>query len=380
MHSKNYEAEPGEIEKAVLLYSGGLDTSVLLKMIHEKYGAGIITLTVDLGQPDDFSAVKEKALSLGAEKAVVVDAKQEFCNEYISKAIKANALYEGKYPLHTALGRPLIAKLAVEIAQKYGAQAIAHGCTGKGNDQVRIDGSVLALNPEMKIIAPVRKYALSRSEEIAYAQKHGIPIPVSIEKPYSVDENLWGRAIAGGVLEDADVEPQEDVFMWANGKNNGKTEYAEIEFSAGIPIALNSKQMPLHELIAELNIMAGACGVGIIDTIEDKIIGMKTREVYECPAAVCIIEAHKELEKMVCTIHENNFKPSVDRQWAFNVYAGLWFDPLMQDLDAFIESVNSKVSGTVKLKLSGGACTIAGRKSANSLYNAKLNSYENSGM
>lgn len=381
MNGVCYEAEPGEAEKVLLLYSGGLDTSVLLKMIQDKYNAGVIALTVDLGQGDDFKAAKEKALALGAEKAILVDAKEEFCADYISKAIKANALYEGKYPLHTALGRPLIAKIAVEVAEREGADAIAHGCTGKGNDQVRLDAGIITLNPEMKIIAPVRKWALCRSEEIAYAKQHGIPIGVSTEKPYSIDENLWGRAVGGGVLEDASIEPEDDVFLWTRQDGGApKQAYAEIEFSGGVPFALNGREMPLHELVAELNTIAGACGVGAIDMVEDKIVGIKTRYVYECPAAVCIIEAHRELEKMVCTIHENHFKPSVDRQWAHNVYAGLWFEPLMHDLDAFIDSVNCKAEGSVKMKLSGGKCTVVARSSPNSLYDMELDSYEDGGL
>ncbi|MFH1224681.1 MAG: argininosuccinate synthase [Candidatus Diapherotrites archaeon] len=383
MKGTGYEAEPGEAEKVLLLYSGGLDTSVLLKMIRDKYNAGVITLTVDLGQPDDFSAAKEKALALGAEKAVVIDAKEEFCADYISKAIKANALYEGKYPLHTALGRPLIAKIAVETAEKEGADAIAHGCTGKGNDQVRLDAGILTLNPEMKIIAPVRKWALCRGEEIAYAEKHGIPVSVSTEKPYSIDENLWGRAVGGGALEDASAEPKDDVFLWTGAGNAGgkaaEPAYAELEFSSGVPFALNGRPMPLHELVAELNAIAGERGVGAIDMVEDKIVGIKTRYVYECPAAVCIIEAHRELEKLVCTIHENHFKPAVDQKWAYNVYAGLWYEPLMHGLNAFIDSVNSKVHGTVKLKLSGGNCTVVARSSENSLYDMELDSYEDGG-
>lgn len=378
METSTYVAKVGEAKKVVLLYSGGLDTSVMIKYLQEKYKAEVIALTIDIGQPvENLEAIKEKALKIGAKKAYTVDAKEEFANNYVAYAIKANALYEGKYPLGTAIGRPLLAKCAVKVAKEEGADAIAHGCSGKGNDQVRIDGTVITLNPKMKIVAPVREWNMTRDKEIEYAKKNNIPVPVDIDKPYSTDENLWGKSTECGILEDPNEEPPADVFNFVTipEKAPDKAEYLELEFKNGLPIKLNGQEMKLSELIMKLNIIAAKHGIGIIDMMEDRIIGLKSREVYEYPAATCIIEAHKELEKFTSTIHENMFKPTVDNKWSYLAYAGLWYDPLMQNLNAFIDKMNEKVTGTIKLKLYKGNAVVVGRKSKNALYDKNLATY-----
>jgi argininosuccinate synthase len=362
-----------KFKKVVLLYSGGLDTSVMLRWIPENYGAKVIALTIDLGQADkDLQAIKAKALALGAEAAYVVDAKKEFAEQYVAKAIKANALYEDGYPLSTAVGRPLLAKLAVKIAEQEGADAVAHGCTGKGNDQVRLDLGVQCLNPSLKVIAPVREWGLSRDEEIAYAQKHSIPIPAKSQ--YSTDENLWGKSTEGGIMEDPAQEPPDEVFGVVSLPQNtpDKAEYVTIDFEAGLPTALNWKKMQLHELVLALNPIAAKHGVGIFEHMEDRIVGLKTREFYECPAAECIIKAHKSLEKYVHTIHENNFKQTLEDKWAFMAYAGLWHDPLMDSLNAYMDKSNENVRGSVKLKLHKGTCRVASMSSPYALYSHNL--------
>ncbi len=377
--TSSYVAKPGEVDKCILLYSGGLDTSVMIKWIIEKYGCEVITLTLDIGQKTkDLNEVRDKALKLGATKAYIIDAKQDFADNYITKAIKANALYEDAYPITTAIARPLKAKWAVEIAKKEGADAIAHGSTGKGNDQVRFDTTILALNPEIKIIAPVREWGLSRDEEIKYAKKHSIPIPIDINNPYSIDENLWGRSVECGEIEYIDREVSYDALAWCRPPEDApdKPEYINITFHKGIPIALNGENMELWRLINALNIIGGRHGVGIIDHVEDRIIGIKSREFYEAPAATIIIKAHKDLEKTVCTRYENWFKPIVDKEWTNLVYSGLWVEPLTKDLEAFINKVNNKVSGTVKIKLYKGNAMVMGRDSPNALYDKKLATYE----
>ncbi|MBO8173783.1 MAG: argininosuccinate synthase [Thermococcus sp.] len=363
--------------KVVLAYSGGLDTSVILKLMQEKLNAEVITVTVDVGQKDDFKKIEEKALKFGAVKHYTIDAKEEFAKEYLAKAIKANALYEGAYPLATALARPLIAKKIVEIAKKENADAIAHGCTGKGNDQVRFDLAVKALYPEIKIIAPVREWGLTRDWEMEYAKKNGIPVK---EKIYSIDENLWGRSIEGGILEDPSEEPPEEVFEWTLSpeKTPEKPEYVTIEFEEGVPVALNGREMGLVELIETLNFIAGKHGVGRIDHIEDRAVGIKSREVYEAPAAITLIKAHKDLEKFVLTKWVLEFKEFVDSKWSWLVYNGLWFEPLREALDAFIDKVEEKVSGTVKVKLYKGNAIVVGRKSENALYDINLATFEKS--
>ncbi len=363
--------------KVVLAYSGGLDTSVLIKWLQQKYDADVITVTLDVGQKEDLGAIEEKALKLGVLKHYSIDVKEDFVKNYVFPAIKANALYEGKYPVSTALSRPLIASKLVEVAEKERAEAVAHGCTGKGNDQVRIEVSVKALNPNLKVIAPVREWSMTRDAEIEFAKKHGIPIPVDEGKPYSIDQNLWGRSIECGVIEHPDEEPPEDAFEWTfpPDKTPDEPEYLSIEFENGVPKALNGREMNSVELIENLNITAGKHGVGRIDHMEDRLVGIKSREVYECPAATVLIEAHKDLEKLVLTRHEILFKQHVDAQWAFLAYAGLWMDPLREGLDAFINKTQERVTGKVRVKLYKGSVRVVGRTSPYSLYDVHLATY-----
>ena len=363
--------------KIVLAYSGGLDTSVMLKWLQQKYNAEIITVTLDVGQREDLRAIEKKAKDLGALKHYSIDAKDEFAEKYVFPAIKANALYEGKYPISTALSRPLIAEKLVEVAKKEDADAVAHGCSGKGNDQVRIEVTAKALAPDIEVIAPVREWNMTRDEEIKFAQEKGIPIPVDHDKPYSIDQNLWGRSIECGVLEYPDVEPPEEIYEWTVSPEEApdKPEYVTIRFEDGVPTAINGEEMKPVELIETLNSIAGKHGVGRIDHIEDRLVGIKSREVYECPAAQVIIEAHKDLEKMVLTRHEISFKHQVDALWSTLVYTGLWMDPLKEDLDAFIDSTQKKVLGEVKVKLYKGGLHVVGRSSPLSLYDMNLATY-----
>lgn len=363
--------------RIVLAYSGGLDTSVLIKWLQQKYDAEVITVTLDVGQKENLKAIEEKALKLGAVKHYSIDAKDEFARNYVFPAIKANALYEGKYPVSTALSRPLIALKLVEVAEREAADAVAHGCTGKGNDQVRIEVSVKALNPNLKVIAPVREWNMTRDAEIEFAKRHGIPIPVDKSKPYSIDQNLWGRSIECGVLEYPDKEPPEDAFEWTvpPEKAPNEPEYLNIEFENGVPVALNGRSMEPVDLIERLNQVAGKHGVGRIDHMEDRLVGIKSREVYECPAAIVLIEAHKDLEKMVLTRHEVLFKQHIDAEWAYLVYAGLWMDPLKEDLDAFINKTQERVTGEVRVKLFKGSVQVVGRSSPYSLYDINLATY-----
>lgn len=359
--------------KVVLAYSGGLDTSVCIRYLQKLHKMDVITATVDCGQDDDFKEIERKSKLIGAVKHVYVDAKEEFARDYVIPSIKANGLYQGKYPLATALARPLIAAKTVEVAEKEGATAIAHGCTGKGNDQIRFDVTMRALNPGLKIIAPIRDMNLTRDVEIKYAREQNIPISTKAKK-YSIDLNLWGRAVEGGNIEESDFEPPEDAFQFINFKND-KAGYLEIEFESGVPVAADGKRMPITALIQYVNDKAGAHGVGIVDHIEDRVVGIKSREVYEAPAAVAIIEAHMDLEKMVLTKHELTFKKLVDEQWAWLVYAGLWQDPLRSDLDRFIDATQNRVSGKVRLKMQRGSLRVVGRKSRYSLYKNDLATY-----
>ena len=379
----SYEAEPGEVGRVLLLYSGGLDTSVMLKWIQDEYEAEVVALTVNLGQPgEDYEVIKGKALQLGALDCHVVDAREEFARDYVLPAIKANALYGGGYPLFTALGRPLIAKLAVEYARESGCDTVAHGCTGKGNDQVRIESTVIALDPEMKIIAPVRGWQMGREEEIAYAREHGIPIKGGTEAPpYSVDDNIWGRSSEGGPIEDLAEPPRRDVFELVTPPESAPDELEEIvlEFEEGCPVALNGERYGLVELIERVAEVAGRNGVGIVDHIEDRIVGLKVRDIYEVPAAAVILPAHRELEKLVGTIHQNNFKPDLDRHWAYLAYAGLWHEPLMGDLNAFMDSVNRWVTGKVRMRLYKGNADVITRESPHALYDAALAGFGESG-
>jgi argininosuccinate synthase len=359
--------------KVVLAYSGGLDTSVCIRYLQILHKLDVITVTVDCGQHDDFKEIEKKAQAIGAIKHVYINARKEFACDYIAPSIKANGLYQGKYPLATALARPLIAAKAVEVAKKEGATTIAHGCTGKGNDQIRFDVTMHALSPNLKIIAPIRDLNLTRDLEISFAKEQNIPIS-SEAKKYSIDINLWGRALEGGKIEEADFEPPEEAFEFINFDND-KTGYIEIEFDQGIPIAADGKSMPLTDLIQYISDKAGGHGVGIVDHIEDRVVGIKSREVYEAPAAVAIIEAHKDLEKMVLTKHELAFKQIVDNQWSWLAYSGLWQDPLRTDLDRFIDATQNRVSGKVRLKMQKGSLRVVGRKSKYSLYKDNLATY-----
>jgi len=384
----SYEADPEHVHRVLLLYSGGLDTSVMLKWIQDEYEADVVCLTVNLGQPgEDYEVIKGKAIQLGARECYVEDAREQFAGDYLTPAIKANAVYGSGYPLFTALGRPLIAKLAVEYARRTGCDTIAHGCTGKGNDQVRIEATIATLGPELKVIAPVRSWQMGREEEIAYAREHGIPIKshqlesTEAEAPYSIDDNLWGRSSEGRWIEDLGHAPEDDVFQLVTRPEDApdQPEHVEVAFERGTPVALNGEGLGLVALIERAAEIGARHGVGIIDQIEDRIVGLKVRDIYEAPASSIILPAHLELERLVCTIHQNQFKPQLDRQWAYLVYAGLWWEPLRSDLDAYMDQVNERVTGTIGVKLYKGHARVVSRSSANAVYDASLASFAESG-
>ena len=379
----SYEAEPGEVGRVLLLYSGGLDTSVMLKWIQDEYDAEVVALTVNLGQPgEDYDVVRGKALQLGALDCHVVDAREEFARDYVLPAIKANALYGGGYPLFTALGRPLIAKLAVEYARRAGCDTIAHGCTGKGNDQVRIEATIATLAPELKVIAPVRGWQMGRDEELEYARKHGIPVKGGTEvAPYSIDDNLWGRSSEGRWIEDLSHAPDDDVFQLVTPPERAPDEpqVVQVSFERGVPVALDGERLGLVELLERAAEIGARHGVGIVDHIEDRIVGLKVRDIYEVPAAAIIMPAHAELEKLVGTIHQNQFKPGLERQWAYLVYAGLWWEPLRTNIDAFMDDVNGQVTGTIGIKLYKGSARVVTRESPNAVYDQSLASFGESG-
>src|SRR5215211_1143505 len=379
----SYLANRDEVSRVLLLYSGGLDTSVMLKWIQDEYEAEVVALTVNLGQPgEDYEVVKGKALQLGALDCHVVDAREEFAREYVLPAIKATADYGDGYPLFTALGRPLIAKLAVEYARSTGCDTIAHGCTGKGNDQVRIEGTIATLAPELKVIAPVRSWAMGRDEEIAYARKHGIPVKGGTESaPYSIDDNLWGRSSEGKWIEDLTHAPDDDVFQLVTRPEEApdEAEIVSVEFEAGVPVALGGRRMDLVELLDAAASLGIKHGVGIVDHIEDRIVGLKVRDIYEVPAAAILLTAHKELERLCGTIHQNQFKPALDQKWAYLVYAGLWWEPLREDIEAYAARVNERVTGTIGLKLFKGNVRVVTRESANAVYDAQLATFADSG-
>lgn len=363
--------------KVVLAYSGGLDTSVAIKWLQEHYDMDVIAVSMDVGEGKDLEFIRQKALKVGAVKSVILDVRELYAREYLIPALQANAMYEGKYPLVSALSRPLISRVLVEVAKEEGAVAVAHGCTGKGNDQVRFDVSVSALNPDLKVLAPVREWAMSRDEEIAYAERHGIPVPVDLDNPYSIDQNLWGRSIECGVLEDPWNAPPEGAFEWTKSLKDTPDEPTEvtIDFEQGVPVALNGEKLAIHDLISRLNRIAGEHGVGRIDHVEDRLVGIKSREVYECPAAMTLLAAHRELEFLTQPREMAHFKPLIEQQWARLVYEGLWYSPLKQALDAFIKESQKTVTGTVRVRLFKGHATVTGRKSAHSLYNEKLATY-----
>jgi argininosuccinate synthase len=379
----SYQAAPGEVGRVLLLYSGGLDTSVMLKWIQDRYEAEVIALTVNLGQPDeDWDVIAGKARDLGAADAILVDAREDFARDYVLPSIKANALYGGGYPLFTALGRPLIAGLAVEHARRTGCDTIAHGCTGKGNDQVRIEATVATLDPELRLIAPVREWQMGREEEIAYAREHGIPVKGGTESPpYSIDDNLWGRSSEGGPIEDLSEPPRADVFQLVTRPEEAPDEAAmvRIGFERGVPVSIDGEPLGLVELLERAAELGRRHGVGIVDHVEDRIVGLKVRDLYEVPAAALVLTAHRELEKLVSTIHQNEFKRSLERQWAYLVYAGLWLEPLRSDLDAYMDSANEMVTGEVTLKLFKGSATPVTRSSPHALYDRSLASFGESG-
>ncbi|MBO8157582.1 MAG: argininosuccinate synthase [Bacillaceae bacterium] len=364
-------------KKCVLAYSGGLDTSVSIKWIQEKYGYDVIALGLDIGEGKDMESVRQKALKVGAIKAIMLDAKEELAEEYLLPALKGNALYEGKYPLSSALSRPLIAKKLVEVAEKEGAVAVAHGCTGKGNDQVRFEVSIQALNPELEIIAPVREWKMTRDEEIAYAEKHGIDIPVNLDNPFSIDANIWGRACEAGVLENPWLEAPEEAYQWTAPLEltPDEPEYITITFDKGKPIGLNGESLKFVDIIEKLNVIGGKHGIGRIDHVENRLVGIKSREVYENPAALMLIQAHKELEFLTQPREMAKFKPVVEQQMSNMIYEGLWYSPLMNALQSFVEETQQMVSGVVKMKCFKGHAMVVGKQSSNSLYDEDLATY-----
>ena len=379
----SYLADPEQVGRVLLLYSGGLDTSVMLHWIRARYEAEVVTLTVNLGQPDeDWDVVVGKARDLGAADAIVADAREEFAEGYVLPAIKANGLYGGGYPLFTALGRPLIAKLAVEHARTTGCDTIAHGCTGKGNDQVRLEATIATLGPELRVIAPVREWRMGREEEIAYAREHGIPVKGGTEAPpYSVDDNLWGRSSEGKEIEDLARPPGDDVFQLVTRPQDAPDEpqLLRVAFEQGRPVSLDGERLGLVELIDRAAEAGCRHGVGIVDHIEDRIVGLKVRDLYEVPAAAILLAAHQDLEKLVSTIHQNEHKHALDRKWAYLAYAGLWLDPLRSDLDAYMESANSRVTGEVTVELYKGSARVVERRSPYALYDESLASFGESG-
>lgn len=365
-------------DKVVLAYSGGLDTSVLVRWLIEEKSLDVVAVSADLGQPGDMDEIRLKALDTGAVAAEVIDAREMFAEEFIIPALWANALYQGSYPLATALARPLIARLQVEAAHSHGARFVAHGCTGKGNDQVRFEVATAALDPSLEVIAPMREWKMTREEEIEYAGKWGIPVPVTVESPYSVDENLWGRSCECGVLEDPWTEPPEDAYEWTNSPENAPDEsaYIEVEFQGGIPVALDGKEGGLADLILKLNEIGGIHGIGRIDVIEDRLVGIKSREIYEAPAATILITAHRDLEHLTLTREALSGKRPLEQRVAEMAYEGLWFSPLNAAITEFNRKLQERVSGTLRVKLFKGRANVVGRRSSNSLYDMGLATYD----
>ena len=365
-------------EKIVLAYSGGLDTSVAIKWIAETHGYDVIALAIDVGMEKNYSSIQQRGLDVGAIQSFVIDARETFVSDFVFSALQANALYEGEYPLATALARPLIAKLLVETAHKEGATAVAHGCTGKGNDQVRFDVSINALDPQLKIVAPAREWGMTREEEIAYAKKHNIPIPVTSDSPYSTDENLYGRSIECGTLEDPWNEPPEEIYGYTKSAKDAPEEpaYVEIGFEQGIPNTLDGKTMDGVPLIDQLAELAGKHGVGRIDNLENRLVGIKSREIYEAPAATVLLKAHRAIEALTLTRDQQRFKEIVTQTYSNLIYDGLWFGSLRYDLDAYVKSSQQFVTGTVRIRLHKGSAVVVGRKSPHSLYDLSLATYD----
>jgi argininosuccinate synthase len=362
--------------KVVLAYSGGLDTSVAIRWLKDK-GWDVVAFTVDLGEKKDLDAIQARALKTGASAAYVADGREPFLQLFVWPSLQAGAVYEKEYPLATALGRPLIAAMLVQVARREGATAIAHGCTGKGNDQVRFEVATAALAPELQVVAPVREWGMNRDDEIEYATKHGIEVPATVRSPYSTDENLWGRSIEAGVLEDPWAEPPAEVYAWTKDPRSCPDEpaYVEIGFKRGIPASLDGKSMTPIELVGALNRIGGENGVGRIDHLENRLIGIKSREIYEAPAAVLLLQAHQALEDITLPKEVARFKDTVAQQWAQMVYDGLWFSPLRDALYAFVSETQQHVTGDVRLKLFKGAASVVGRKSPSQLYQLSLATY-----
>jgi argininosuccinate synthase len=368
----------GLADKVVLAYSGGVDTTVCIPYLKEQYGVKeVITLAADLGQGDELEPIRQKALDCGASESVVTDVTEPFITQYAFPAIQANALYENRYPLSTALARPLIAKLLVDTAAQYGADAVAHGCTGKGNDQVRFDVAIAALNPDLKVLAPAREWGMSREEAMAYGEKFGLTFPVKKSSPYSIDRNLLGRSIEAGPLEDPWTEPTEEVFVMtrAIADTPNEPEYVEIGFEQGLPVSLNGNALAPVALVTALNEIVGRHGVGRIDMVENRLVGIKSREIYEAPALLVLIHAHRDLESLTLTGDVTQYKRNIEQSYGQMIYNGLWYSPLKAALDAFILQTQARVTGTVKVKLFKGNAIIAGRKSDNSLYSDELSTY-----
>lgn len=378
--TSSYEAKNGEVKKVLLLYSGGLDTSVMLKWIQDNYKAKVITLTMNLGQQhDDLKAIEKKAKKFGAIKTYTMDVREEFATQYIAKGIKANAHYQGEYHLSTPIGRAILAQKAVEVAQKEEITCIAHGSTGKGNDQVRIDGYVLALDKNMKIIAPVREWGMDREEEIKYAEENNIPVPATVDFPYSDDDNMWGITWEGGEITDPKLIAPVKKFLttYTLPENAPDTaELVKLTFEKGLPVALNGKKLPLHELIINLNKIAGKYGVGTVQLLEDRLVGLKNRGIYEHPAAHVIIEAHRNLENYVSTRQLNELKEVMDKKWGYLCYGALWFDQTMDAINAFNDSVNERVSGEVTISLYKGNTTVVALTSPYALSYTSFNNSE----
>ncbi|NJN03500.1 MAG: argininosuccinate synthase [Leptolyngbyaceae cyanobacterium SL_1_1] len=368
----------GRAERVVLAYSGGVDTTVCIPYLMNEWGVKeVITLAADLGQGDELEPIRKKALTAGAKESLVSDATERFIEDYAFPSIQANALYENRYPLSTALARPLIAQLLVEAAKEYGADAVAHGCTGKGNDQVRFDVSIAALAPDLKVLAPAREWGMSREEAIAYGEKFGLSLPVKKSSPYSIDRNLLGRSIEAGPLENPWNEPLEEIYVMTKGiaETPDEPAYIEIGFEQGLPVSLNGSVLAPVELVSQLNTVVGEHGVGRIDMIENRLVGIKSREIYETPALLVLILAHRDLESLTLTADVTHYKRGIEESYSQLVYNGLWYSPLKAALDAFVQQTQARVSGTVRVKLFKGTATIAGRQSDKALYSDELATY-----
>jgi argininosuccinate synthase len=366
-------------KRVVLAYSGGLDTSVAVKWIGEEWGAEVVALAVDVGQgvDDDWNTIRARALAAGAVEAIVVDARAEFAADFVTPALRANALYEGKYPLVSALSRPVIVRHLVRAAREHEADAVAHGCTGKGNDQVRFEVSARALAPDLEVLAPVRVWGLTREDSIEYAAKHGIPIRVRKDSPYSVDENLWGRTIECGILEDPWIEPPEEVYALTNQATDAPREPRElvIGFEGGVPVSLDGTATPLHDLVPAVSGAVGAYGWGRIDMVENRRVGIKSREIYECPGSLALILAHADLESITLERDLLREKARLEPRYAELVYDGLWYSPLRRSLDAFVGASQAPVTGEVRLRLEPGRCFVVGRRAEHGLYDYELATY-----